>query len=327
MKLAITVMDDRSFDIRGDVLPVTELGIEVEGVGLHHSQDTDEIVAALKDADYVIAGSERYDAETLPLLPKLKLIVRNGVGYDSVDLNAAAKLGIAVCNLPGSNAYSVAEHVLAMMMCLTRHIPQHTQRIKEGRYEPFITRSMHGKIGLVGFGAIARQLAKLLGVFDVEIIAYDPYVSAQDMAACGVKKAGMDELLAACDVVSLHLPVTADNRHLVNAAFIEKMKDGAYFINAARGALVDECALAEALKSGRLSGAGLDVFEQEPLPAGSPLLDVENILLTPHSATANQKCFHTVLGIGAKAVADFHSGREPFHLLNPEYLQFSKQTP
>lgn len=325
MKLAITVIGENDYDIREDMLPVTNAGIEVKCVPLEHSQDAGVIANALKDYEYVIAGSERYDEETMSLLPNLKLIVRNGVGYDSVDLEAAAKLGIAVCNLPGSNAYSVAEHVLAMMLCVIRHIPQHTQRIKNGRYSGMMTMSMSGiRIGLVGLGAIARELVKLLKVFDVEIVAYDPYMSEEQMAKCGVKKAELEELISTSDLVSLHLPVTPETRGMVNAQFISKMKDGAYFFNAARGALVDENALAAALKSGKLAGAGLDVFDPEPITPNSPLLEIENILLSPHSATGNIKCFHTVLGCGAKAVSDFHNGKEPYHLLNPDYVNFAK---
>ena len=321
MKLAVTVLDDSGIDISRDLRSVTELGIEWEGVALRHSQDADVIAASLSDADYVIAGSERYDAQTMATLPMLKLIVRNGVGYDNVDLDAAAKLGIAVCNLPGSNAYSVAEHVLAMMLCVTRHIPAHTARIKEGRYGGYIADSMTGRVGLVGFGAIARQLARLLKAFDVEVYAYDPFVSAEEMAKHCVKKAELDELVAKSDILSLHLPATKENRRMVDARFIGKMKDGAYFFNAARGSLVDEDALAEALLSGKLAGAGLDVFDPEPLRADSRLTEVENILLSPHASTANYSCFHKVLEAGARAAADFHTGKEPFHLLNPQYAK------
>lgn len=321
MKTIITVMDS-PIDISRDIQPITDIGIEYHSTALKMTQDAQIIERELKDADYVIAGSERYDIETMSLLPKLKLIVRNGVGYDNVDLDAASKLGIAVCNLPGSNAYSVAEHVLGMMICLTRHMPQHTVRIKDDRYGGFITKSLAGRAGLIGFGAISRQLARLLSVFDVETVAYDPYVMESVMVEYSVKKVPLEELVATSDIVSLHLPAFKENRHMVNKDFIAKMKDGAYFINCARGTIVDENDLAEALLSGKLAGAGLDAFDPEPIRADNMLLKVENIILTPHSATGNQKCFHTVLGLGAKAVADFHMGKEPFHLLNPEYVNY-----
>ncbi len=320
MKTIITVIDSE-IDITKDMKAITDLGIEYQPAALRATQDASIIERELKDAEYVIAGSERFDEETMSLLPNLKLIVRNGVGYDSVDLKAASKLGIAVCNLPGSNAYSVAEHALGMMICLTRRMPQHTTRIKDERYGGFIAESLTGRVGLIGYGAISRHLAKMLGIFDVEIVAYDPYVSEEVMAENSVKKVELDELVATSDIVSLHLPATSENRHMVNAEFIEKMKDGAYFINCARGSIVDEDALATALLCGKLAGAGLDAFDPEPIKPGSMLFKVENIILTPHSSTANYKCFHTVLSYAAKAIADFHTGKTPFNLLNPDYIE------
>ena len=323
MKVYITVMDS-PLDITEDMKPITDLGLEYHPIALKMTQDAQIIERELKDADYVIAGSERYDMETMSLLPKLKLIVRNGVGYDSVDLKAAAELGIAVCNLPGSNAYSVAEHALGMMICLTRHMPQHTVRIKDNRYGGFISDSLTGRVWLIGFGAISKQLAKLLKIFAVEIVAYDPYVDEAVMAEYSVKKVEMEELIATSDIISLHLPALPENYHMINAEFIAKMKDGAYFINCARGSIVDEDALAEALLSGKLAGAGLDAFDPEPIRPDSKLMEVENIIMTPHVATGNTKCFHTVLGIGAQAIADFHTGKEPYHLLNPDYINNAK---
>ena len=323
MKLIVTVTDG-SIDISRDVQCVRDLNIDVAEVPLCHSQDVGEITRALFDADYVIAGSERYDEQTMSALPRLKLIVRNGVGYDNVDLRAAAKLGIAVCNLPGSNAYSVAEHALAMMLCITRHIPAHTAHIKEGRYFGYIADSLTGRVGLIGFGAIAKQLSRLLSIFDVDVYAYDPFVDEQVMAQYGVKKASMEDVISKSDILSLHLPALAESRHMVDARFIEKMKDGAYFINVARGALVDEDALADALLSKKLSGAGLDVFDPEPLRPNSRLKKVDNILLSPHASTANFSCFHKVLSIGAQAVADFHMQKQPFNLLNPEYIKIKR---
>ena len=324
-KLAITVLAENQYDISEDMRLVTDLGIECKCIPLEHSQDAKLITEALNGYEYVIAGSERYDDETLSLLPDLKLIVRNGVGYDSVDLEAAARHGVAVCNLPGSNAYSVAEHVLGMMICVVRHIPQHTQSIKNGVYAARMTLSMSDiRIGLMGLGAIAKELAKLLRVFDVEVVGYDPYMTTQQMAEYSVKKVELDELISTSDIISLHMPVTKETKGMVNAEFISRMKDGAYFINAARGALVDENALADGLRSGKLGGAGLDVFDPEPIIPGNPLLEIENILLSPHGATANIRCFHTVLGCAAKAVSDFHKGEEPYHLLNPNYTKNAK---
>lgn len=324
MKTVITVIDS-AIDISGDMKEITDLGITYEPASLRMSQDAQVIEKALKDADYIIAGSERLDEETMSLLPKLKLIVRNGVGYDSVDLRAASKLGIAVCNLPGSNAFSVAEHVLGMMIGITRHMPLHTQRIKEDRYGAFIGDSLCGRVGLIGFGAISRHLAKLLSVFDAETVSCDPYVDEKTMAGYNVKKVEMEELLSGSNIVSLHLPATEDNRHMVNREFISRMQDGAYFINCARGSLVDEEALADALLSGKLSGAGLDAFDPEPIRSGSRLLQAENVILTPHSSTGTYQCFHTVLKIAAHSIADFYQGKEPFHLLNPDYVKNAKK--
>lgn len=316
---AITVWEKEQIDISGDIGELNALGIECRSVPLHHSQDAERIVAALSDADYVISGSERYDAQTIPRLPKLKLIVRFGVGYDSVDLAVVERCGVAVCNLPGANAAAVAEHTLGMMLAVTHRLQQHTERIKRGQYAGVMADSITGTVGLVGFGAIARNLAKYLRVFGVRIMAYDPYVTAEEMAACGVKKAELEEVVRSANILSLHLPNTKETYHLVNREFLARMPQGAYLFNTSRGAVVDEAALAEALSSGHLSGAGLDVFETEPLPDDSPLKAADNIVLTPHAATATFACFHHMIRTSAHEIASFHMG-EPFgHLLNPGY--------
>jgi len=300
-----------------------EQGIKPYSVALNHSQDPELVINTLKDFDYVIAGSEVFNETTLPYLPKLKLILRFGVGYDSVDLACAAKEGIAVANLPGSNAKSVAEHALSMMLALGRNLEGITTNIKNGGYTvtEILDSLQCSTVGLIGFGAISRRLAHLLSVFEANILAYDPFVSSEDMQAMGVQKCTLDDLLSVSDFISMHLPCVPETTHMVNDEFLAKMKKGSYLINTSRGRIVDEAALIRALESGHLKGAGLDVFENEPLPLDSPLRRQQRILLTPHYATASGQCFKDVMAAAAKDIAAFHQGLPITSLLNPEYIE------
>lgn len=287
-----------------------EQGFEIDLIPLCDSKDPETVIAALKDADYLIAGCERLDETTLPYLKKMKLIVRFGVGYDTVDLPSAKKYGIKVTNLPGSNAFAVAEHVLGLMIAATHQMVRLTNCIRSNiRVEDTVLDSLSGTVGLLGFGAIARHLVRMLEPFDVTIKAYDPFVSAEDMAKLGVEKTEMDELIRTADLLSLHLPATPETHKMVNAEFVAKMKDGAFLFNAARGALMDEQAVADALHSGKLAGLGVDVFAVEPLDGSSPLVSAPNTVMTPHICTHTKSCFRKVLVDSIHQIELFEQGQ------------------
>ena len=237
----------------------------------------------LQDVDGLIAGLDQINRQALSNAPRLKVIARYGVGYDNVDLQAARERGIVVTNTPGANSASVAELALGLMLALARQLPQADAAVRRGEFPRLNGISLEGKtVGILGLGAIGRQLARRLAGFDCHLLAHDPAADIEFARTHQVELLDVDALLPRADFLSLHLPVTAETRRMVNAGFIARMKKGAFLINTARGELVDEDALLEALRSGRLRGAGLDAFVEEPPAQDSPLLQMPNLVATPH---------------------------------------------
>ena len=242
-----------------------------------------QLAALLPGVDGYIAGLDSIDAAALAAADGLRVVARYGVGVDNVDLAAAAARGIVVTNTPGANARSVAELTVALLLLLARPVLRAAAETRAGGWPRLPGLSLAGKtVGLVGFGAIGRQTARLLAGFDCRLLAYDPLLNEATAAALGVRAAGLDELLATSDFVSLHAPVTPATRGMVDAAFLARMKPGAALVNTARGELVDEAALLDALANGRLRGAALDAFAAEPPGGDNPLLALPNVIATPH---------------------------------------------
>ncbi len=242
-----------------------------------------QLAALLPGVDGYIAGLDSIDAAALAAADGLCVIARYGVGVDNVDLAAAVARGIVVTNTPGANARSVAELTVALLLLLARPVLRAAAETRAGGWPRLPGLSLAGKtVGLVGFGAIGRQTARLLAGFDCRLLAYDPLLNEATAAALGVRAAGLDELLATSDFVSLHAPVTPATRGMVDAAFLARMKPGAALVNTARGELVDEAALLDALANGRLRGAALDAFAAEPPGGDNPLLALPNVIATPH---------------------------------------------
>lgn len=245
------------------------------------SKDAAALEAALPRAwALVVRSRTKVDAALLAKAPKLQLIARAGVGVDNVDMPSVSHRGIRVVNAPSAATTSVAELTVALALLLVRGFLPSSLATKSGRWE----RGTHGgelagkTVGLVGYGRIAREVARRLGPFDVTVIAHDPYVPK---SGDGTEMVDLPTLYHRADVVSLHAAATKENHHLLNAAAFASMKKGVYLINVARGNLVDESALLEALTSGRVAGAALDVFEREP-PTNRPLLEHPNVIVTPH---------------------------------------------
>ena len=242
-----------------------------------------QLAALLPGVDGYIAGLDSIDAAALAAADGLRVVARYGVGVDNVDLAAAAARGVVVTNTPGANARSVAELTVALLLLLARPVLRAAAETRAGGWPRLPGLSLAGKtVGLVGFGAIGRQTARLLAGFDCRLLAHDPLLNEATAAALGVRAATLDELLAASDFVSLHAPVTPATRGMVDAAFLARMKPGAALLNTARGELVDEAALLDALTSGRLRGAALDAFAAEPPVGDNPLLALPNVIATPH---------------------------------------------
>jgi D-3-phosphoglycerate dehydrogenase len=268
---------------------------------------TPELIALTKDADHVITQFAPVNAEVIAAMQKSKVIVRYGVGYDNVDLEAARAKGIPVCNIPTFCIDEVADHTLAFILSLTRHLRANCSKMVGGQWGLAV--ALGGMkvlrdltVGIVGFGRIGQAVAARLAPFKCAMLVSDPLVSAAQAEAFGAKKVELPELLQASDVVSLHCPSNKETRGLINAQSIQRMKPGAILINLGRGDLVKTDDLLAALQSGQLGGAGLDVFEVEPLPAHHPLTKLDNVLTTSHIASASVNAARTLRESAANLV-------------------------
>jgi D-3-phosphoglycerate dehydrogenase len=245
---------------------------------------SNQVADLLQGKDGYIAGLDIIDRSALAKADQLKVISRYGVGVDNVDLEAAKEKDIIVTNTPGANSSSVAELALGLILSLARQIPGAVQAVRQGEWPRLSGISLEGKtIGVLGLGAIGKQLARRLAGFDCHILAYDPYADADFAAANGVTLESIDAVIANSDFISIHLPLLPETSGMVNAEFLAHMKKGAFLINTSRGEVVDEIALLHALESGHLRGAGLDAFIVEPPNPDNPLLQLPQVLATPHS--------------------------------------------
>ncbi|MBT6156750.1 MAG: phosphoglycerate dehydrogenase [Planctomycetaceae bacterium] len=301
----------------GDTGPHVELlksaGFDLEMISPDlNLSDEATMVEALRDAEAVIAGSEPYTPSVLDSLPNLRAICRTGVGFDAINLPACNEKGIVVSTTPGVNHHAVAEHAIAMLMAVARGFPRLDVAVRNGHWARVPTpRVMGTTLGIVGLGRIGRATAWRGAGLGMKVIAFEPYPQKEFCEQMQIELVSRDELFSRSDYVSLHAPMTAENHHLINAQSIAKMKDDAVVINTARGSLIDESALYDALKSGRLRAAGLDVFEEEPLPLTSPLLELENILLAGHVAGLDNESYHDTFKMVAEIVIELHGGGWP----------------
>src|SRR5438067_605854 len=245
-----------------------------------------EYAQHLAAADALLVRSAvQVDQCVLEKAPKLRVIGRAGVGVDNVDLDAASEAGVLVMNTPGGNAISVAEHTLALMLAMARHIPQATASTRGGKWEKkkFMGNELRGKtLGVIGLGSIGREVVKRARAFEMRIVAHDPYVTSAIAHDLGVELLPLAKLYRQSDYLTLHVAATPETQGMLSREAFAQMKDGVRIVNCARGELVDEAALAEAIASGKVAGASLDVFNVEPPPADFPLFRAEGVLATPH---------------------------------------------
>jgi D-3-phosphoglycerate dehydrogenase len=251
----------------------------------HQCRSEEETIAAVRDADVVFNNFAPMNERTMGVMTQGATIIRYGVGVDNVDLEAARRLGVHVCNVPDYGVEEVADHAAAMALSLSRKLGRYDAGVRAGEWKidamvDQVRSLSQSTVGLVGFGRIARAFAARMQAFGATVVVYDPYVSAAD----GATMLPLDDVIAQADILSLHVPLTPETRHIIGKAEIARMRKGAILINVSRGGLVDEMALAEALASDHLGGAGLDVFEKEPLPAGAPLRAAPNAIFSPHAA-------------------------------------------
>ena len=278
----------------------------------------------------VISAGEKIPAETIAALPSLKLISRFGVGTNEIDKAFASQRGVAVCNAAGSFSKCVAECALSLTLNLLRDFVNAEKDFRRGDWSRFFegrnARQLSGKtVGLVGFGDISKAFARMLGAFDCRVLAFDIRRDEQAARRLNVEFTDFGTLVAAFDIISLHLPLTPSTAHMINAEVISDMKDGAVLINTSRGGLIDERAVANALKNGKLGSYGSDVFETEPPPPDCPLLDAPNTMLLPHSGSNGIESVEYAGEYAARNVIDFFAGRGAKTILNPEYAKNAKK--
>ncbi len=287
--------------------------------------DGDEVVAKAADADVVwlFGGSQILTPDTLERLPNCRVVLRSGAGTDNVAVDAATRLGILVANTPVATVEPVAEHTIALILAVNRQISLHSRLLYEGIWDGLRSKGvgmhLHDKtLGLIGFGRIAREVVRKASGFNLKVLACDPLVDAADMAKMGVQSVTLDELLEQSDYVSLHCPWMDSTQHLIDERRLRQMKDSAVLINTGRGPLVDESALIVALRSGWIGGAGLDVLEQEPPEADNPLLRMDNVVVTPHTASAVEYYPRIFWETAVQTLIEMAQDRLPLWYVNPQ---------
>ena len=276
--------------------------------------EKEKFESAIVDYDALIIGAHPFPAELLKRCPKLKIICKHGVGLDNIPVDACKELGVCVTNAPGTNSNAVADFAVMLMMASTRNFIYSVNELKKGNLKPNYGTDMCGKtVGLLGFGAIAKRVAKRLYGFDCTVLAYDPYVTAVPEELSFVKLCSLDEILTEAEIISIHLPATAETRGMIGEKELKKMKPTARVINTARGGIVDEKALLEAIDCSEIAGAALDVLEKEPAAPDSPLLNRDNIIVTNHVASYSKESLDAISLICAGNIIKLYNGEEPLH--------------
>lgn len=314
-KVAVT---DYGFpDLRPEHETLEPLGVRLTAAQCKTGQEVADLCA---EADAVLTQWAPVTAEAIGRMVRCRVIVRYGIGVDNVDLTAARSRGIPVVNVPDYAIDEVADHALALMLASVRKIPQVVADVRRGQWAIAPRRPIQGltgkRLGLAGFGNIARAVAKRAQAFEMETIAYDPFVDEAVFRANGVERVDAQRLLRESDVLSVHLPLNADTRHFLNAQAFRMMKPTAFLINTSRGGVVDTEALAEALSQDQLAGVALDVLEQEPVSPDSPLLQLESCLITSHCAWYSESSLIRLQQFAALEVKRVLEGGRPLHVVN-----------
>ncbi len=289
--------------------------------------DDVELTDDVADADAVVVGADgAWDADACGRLPRLKVVARSGIGYDNVEVAACAAHGVAACNAPDAPTVSTAEHSLALLLAVSKRLKPAERQLRgraNGRSSPGHYRATHRALeldgrtlGLVGCGRIGRRMARYTTALGMRVLVHDPYLDVSDTAELG-EPVTLDELWRNSDAISLHAPATAETRRLVDAASIAAMRPGVIIVNCARGSLIDHDALLAGLVSGQIGGAGLDVTDPEPLPLGHPLLERDDVIVTPHVASSTTAGTVRLIGGALGQAVEWLRGGTPEHLLDP----------
>lgn len=285
----------------------------------------DEIIEMAADADGLIVVDAPIGRRVLESLKQCKVVLRTGVGVDTIDVEAATELGIAVICVPDLWIREVANHALSLLLACNRKIVQLDSVVRSGNWSPIIPApvgSLHGEtLGIVGFGRIGRSLASRAKAFELNVLAYDPYLTDSVFCEAGVESVSWDDLLQRSDYISIHSPKTDKTHHLFDEDAFRRMKRTAYLINTSRGAVVDQEVLVLALQEGWIAGAGLDVLEEEPPATNNPLLKMDNVVLTPHTSYYSDSAVQELPIRCGSEVAKVLTGRMPQNLFNPNVLE------
>jgi D-3-phosphoglycerate dehydrogenase len=308
------------------LLPASRAMIPADVAVMQAPPDAAPPFAELAPVQAIIAGPTVYDAAMMDAAPQLLIIARVGIGVDTVDLAAATERGIVVCNTPDGPTTSTAEHTVAMLLALAKRLKEGDANLARGEWGPLSALTgaeVCGKtLGIIGMGRIGRRVAEIcrLGL-QMEVSAYSRSLTQEQAAQLGITAADLETVIAGADFLTLHIPSTAETRHLLSRERIARMKPGAYLLNMGRGALVDSAALLDAINSGQLAGAGLDVFDPEPLPAASPLRNHPRIIATPHTAGNTVEGRTRMEQAALAQVLAFFRGEPVANIVNPEVLQ------
>lgn len=306
-----------------------------------HSAGADRIAAAhdvitpeqgagdprIEDTTFIVIRTTELPPALIARMPKLKAIVKHGAGVDNIPIPFASERGVLVCNTPGgNNSTAVAEGAVTLMLSVLRRVRAMDAVVRENRWdERWKTRLgdlTEARVGLIGFGRIARFTAKICGAgFGAQLAAYDPMLPPESIKAAGATPMDLPDLLAWADVISIHVPLTEGTRNLIGAKELARMHAGAVIVNTSRGGIIDEAALADALREGRIGGAGIDVFEAEPPPADHPLFGLDNVVLAPHVAGVTEASMKHMALHCAEVIETILRGERPATLLNPEALK------
>ena len=316
-KVVVTDYTFDSLDLETEILQ--PLGYEI--VAWKEKRPPAELAKLVADADAVITQFAPVNAEVIAAMTKARVIVRYGIGVDNVDLEAARAKGIPVCNVPDYCIDEVADQTLAFILGLTRQIVPNTQALAAGGWRLAVPLSAmkalrDQTVGVIGCGRIGREVLHRLVPFKCRTLAFDPMVSAEDIAHCGATLVTLDQLIGESDIITLHCPSTPKTRRMMNRDVFGRMKQGAALVNVARGDLVDPAALREALESGHLGAAALDVYDPEPIPADDPIRKRDNVLLSAHIASTSVKAVRRLRETAAQLVDRALSGAGAINVVN-----------
>ena len=296
--------------------------VELEQVPAYTSEA--ELIEAAKDVDGILARACLISRPVILAAPRLKVVSRHGVGVDNIDVEECTRNGIAVAITEEANCQAVSEHAFACLLALANRVTPADREIRAGKWErhKWVGVELHGKtLGILGLGRIGSRAAKHAAAFNMEVIACDPYVQERAASELGVSLVDLETLLRRADFLSLHVPLTQETKGIIGARELDLMKASIFVVNTSRGGIVDEEALHRALVDGHIAGAAIDVFEQEPVPADHPLLQLDNVLCTPHVAGQSDESMIRMSQAAAENILRVLRGEPPSQVVNPEVLQ------